>query len=147
MGKATLTTAAAAAAALAFWLVGCRGSAARSVPVRLPHLPYTHGHKLYFQSNADCLDASILTSFFTQRLDHFCPASSATFSQRYLHSWRHFNKAKPTVFLMVGGESEISNDWACGETVYAQMAREQGAVVVQLEHRFYGQSIRGVGCA
>jgi hypothetical protein len=51
------------------------------------------------------------------------------------------SQQSPAVFLMIGGEGEIRKFWVCNEqTGIAQMAKEHGAILVQLEHRFFGRN-------
>ena len=42
---------------------------------------------------------------------------------------------------MLGGEGEMTKQWVCWENyTYMQLAKEAGAVIVQLEHRFFGRN-------
>ena len=51
------------------------------------------------------------------------------------------------VFLMIGGEGPINAKWVCNEAVsMMKLAKEHGAIAVQLEHRFFGgKSDAGLG--
>ncbi|XP_048538984.1 lysosomal Pro-X carboxypeptidase-like [Triticum urartu] len=81
--------------------------------------------------------------YFPQELDHFTftPNSSRVFSQKYLLNdtfWRR----KPTVgplFVYMGGEADI--EWLATTTGFMfDIAPEFGALIVFIEHRFYGES-------
>jgi hypothetical protein len=51
------------------------------------------------------------------------------------------SQQSPVVFLMIGGTGAIRKFWVCNErTGIAQMAKEHGAILVQLEHRFFGSN-------
>ena len=94
------------------------------------------------------------TQWFTeQRVDHFDGANADTFGQRY---WVNdtFWKAGPTdgstaarsvAFLCVGGEgppldgSVVVESIHCNDAV--ELAPKLGALVVALEHRYYGESV------
>ena len=54
-------------------------------------------HYVFAQKNAT----------FTQRVDHFNIASSATFSQRYLVNDSYWDRESGPVFLLVGGEMDM----------------------------------------
>ncbi|XP_041662374.1 thymus-specific serine protease [Cheilinus undulatus] len=79
-----------------------------------------------------------------QRLDHFNRQDLRTFSQRFFVNeafWRH---PDGPVFLFIGGEGPIFEfDVLAGHHV--DMAEEHGALILTLEHRFYGDSINPDG--
>ncbi len=78
---------------------------------------------------------------FSQRLDHDNPQSVATFPQRYSVNREFARGERPPVILQICGE------WTCNEMDPAQhpkslidYAQALGAVIVTVEHRFYGES-------
>ncbi|CAD8176871.1 unnamed protein product [Paramecium pentaurelia] len=75
---------------------------------------------------------------FTQLLDHSDPANNQTWKQRYHVYSQYFNPTKGGVILYICGE------WNCqgvGDNSFSfQLAKDLGAIVIALEHRFYGQS-------
>ncbi|XP_037462459.1 lysosomal Pro-X carboxypeptidase-like isoform X2 [Triticum dicoccoides] len=82
--------------------------------------------------------------YFLQELDHFTftPNSSHLFSQKYLLNdtfWRR----KPTtgpLFVYTGNEGDI--EWFATNTGFMfDIAPQFGALLVFIEHRFYGESI------
>ncbi len=85
--------------------------------------------------------------FFDQRLDHFAPGVSVTWRQRYFlndSAWQAGGRRGP-VFVCVGGEGPplqpsvvVTGDAHCADAV--GLAERVGALVVALEHRFYGES-------
>ncbi|CAN7942793.1 unnamed protein product, partial [Ixodes hexagonus] len=77
--------------------------------------------------------------WFTQYLDHFNPANTDTWKQRYFVS-DEFYRAGGPVFLMLGGEGAASARWLSAPTHVMVLAKQYGALVFQLEHRFYGRS-------
>eukprot|EP01044_Picomonas_judraskeda_P001613 COSAG03_NODE_99_length_12968_cov_7.661668_12_plen_228_part_01 len=91
----------------------------------------------------ELIDAAAPTeAFFAQRLDHFLhqePAYRVRWQQRYQVNETFHTKGGP-VFLLLGGEGPASPVWLAAETAPMVYAREHGAAVYQLEHRFYGKS-------
>eukprot|EP00850_Spirogloea_muscicola_P001730 SM000006S19495 [mRNA] locus=s6:984555:988266:- [translate_table: standard] len=74
---------------------------------------------------------------FHQTVDHFAPAVSAVFKQRYFESLTHFREPDGPIFLIVCGEyvcPGIQEDYT------AVLAAKYGAALVALEHRYYGES-------
>ncbi|XP_058088246.1 uncharacterized protein LOC131235127 [Magnolia sinica] len=84
------------------------------------------------------------TKYFTQTLDHFNynPQSYQTFQQRYLinhNSWRGPAENSP-IFVYTGNEGDI--EWFAQNTGFMfETAPHFGALLVFIEHRFYGKSI------
>ncbi|KAH8397566.1 hypothetical protein KR222_010250 [Zaprionus bogoriensis] len=78
--------------------------------------------------------------WFKQRLDHFQPADTRTWRQRYFVNEAYYrNDSRAPVFLMIGGEAEASKRWM-REGAWIHYAEHFGALCIQLEHRYYGQS-------
>ncbi|VDL71882.1 unnamed protein product [Nippostrongylus brasiliensis] len=78
---------------------------------------------------------------FTQKLDHFDSNSTATWSQRYFSNFQYQITGSNAVFLMIGGEGPESIRWVQNENYpFVRWAKERGAVLFDLEHRFYGES-------
>lgn len=78
---------------------------------------------------------------FTQLIDHFS-SSDATFQQRFYESEQYFGGAGNPIFVIMGGEGAIPA--AVGlfyPFVYAVLAKEFKALVIEPEHRFYGTSL------
>ncbi|XP_043940170.1 thymus-specific serine protease-like [Protopterus annectens] len=79
-------------------------------------------------------------AFFTQPLDHFSRQTNATYNQRYWVNPDFWNSPNGPVFLHIGGEAALSEYSAlAGEHV--ELAEKYGALVVSVEHRYYGASI------
>ncbi|XP_018564985.1 putative serine protease F56F10.1 [Anoplophora glabripennis] len=78
-------------------------------------------------------------SYFTQKLDHESN-DETTWSQKYFVNTEYFNTAvNNVVFLMLGGEGEAYDSWMTYGT-WVVNAQKYGALLFQLEHRFYGES-------
>lgn len=82
-----------------------------------------------------------MAQYFKQKLDHFAPADVRTFDQRYFESRSYWagpqSNPDPPVFLYLGGEAPLyglPSGWV------EELAKEHGAIIVALEHRFYGKS-------
>lgn len=75
---------------------------------------------------------------FTQKTDHFNTNCTCTFQQRYFvdETWYTAGSDAP-IFFEIGGEGTLSPPGG----YLATLAEEYGALLVALEHRFYGESI------
>uniref|UniRef100_A0AC34G293 Serine protease K12H4.7 n=1 Tax=Panagrolaimus sp. ES5 TaxID=591445 RepID=A0AC34G293_9BILA len=80
------------------------------------------------------------TYYFDSKIDNFDPNNFKTYKQRYWYSTQWYKPGGPQ-FLMVGGETEMSSGWVdSGGSQFGMLAKEVGAAVFTLEHRFYGES-------
>ncbi|XP_045795896.1 lysosomal Pro-X carboxypeptidase-like [Trifolium pratense] len=84
------------------------------------------------------------TKFFTQILDHFNynPQSYQTFQQRYLINDTYWGgaKKKAPIFVYTGNEGDI--EWFTLNTGFMfEIAPYFNALLVFIEHRYYGKSI------
>ncbi|KAL5772858.1 hypothetical protein ACOSP7_012463 [Xanthoceras sorbifolium] len=81
------------------------------------------------------------TKYFPQVLDHFTfrPESSKIFYQKYLINGDHWQKEAP-VFVYTGNEGDI--EWFAANTGFLlDVAPKFKALLVFIEHRFYGESM------
>lgn len=82
--------------------------------------------------------------WLTQTLDHFNPQSTSTFQQKYLINTDHFQPAKngvrSTVIVYTGNEGAIEVFWNNTGLAFDWSA-ELSALVVFIEHRYYGASL------
>ncbi|KAK9520507.1 hypothetical protein VZT92_020389 [Zoarces viviparus] len=79
-----------------------------------------------------------------QQLDHFNRLDFSTFPQRFFVNEAYWRRPDGPVFLFIGGEGPIYEfDVVAGH--HADMAEEHGALLLALEHRFYGDSINPDG--
>jgi len=85
--------------------------------------------------------ASVVSGWFTQKLDHFNPQERRTFNQRYFLNADYFNQTDPKapVFLFLGGEGELRSTWVTQGTMF-DLGKKFGALLIALEHRYYGDS-------
>jgi hypothetical protein len=86
-----------------------------------------------------------LTQYFGQRLDHFDRQETRTWAQRYFANDSAFVVAGP-VFLCVGGEgapltAEVVMTGGPHCALMVEHAAAAGALVLALEHRYYGKSL------
>ncbi|CAD5116902.1 DgyrCDS5745 [Dimorphilus gyrociliatus] len=76
--------------------------------------------------------------WFEQKLDHFNPADTRTWKQKYYVNSTFYKPGGP-VFLQIGGEGPASPKWMVqGEWI--EFAKRYNAYCIQIEHRFYGDS-------
>ncbi len=77
-------------------------------------------------------------------LDNFAAAGSAgsacTWSQRFFLNTTFCSHDKCPVFLYIGGEGPLTHGSIGTRLFMHTLAKEHGAVVVSLEHRYYGMS-------
>jgi pimeloyl-ACP methyl ester carboxylesterase len=79
-------------------------------------------------------------AWFAQTLDHISHQEAPVhWQQRYQYN-ETWHTAGGPVFLLLGGEGPASPAWLAHDTAPMVYAREHGAAVYQLEHRFYGKS-------
>ncbi|KXT02964.1 hypothetical protein AC578_10610 [Pseudocercospora eumusae] len=75
--------------------------------------------------------------WFTQRLDHFGD-NQRTFQQKFYMSTEHYRPGGP--ILLFQGEESTSLD-CLGCTIMHDFAQKLNGIVVNLEHRYFGQSV------
>ncbi|XP_026322308.1 putative serine protease K12H4.7 [Hyposmocoma kahamanoa] len=73
-------------------------------------------------------------------IDHFDPQNNATFNMRYMVNELYFGEDGSPIFIMVGGEWDISPAWLLTGNMF-EMARENNGCMIYTEHRYYGQSL------
>uniref|UniRef100_A0AC34GX93 C-type lectin domain-containing protein n=1 Tax=Panagrolaimus sp. ES5 TaxID=591445 RepID=A0AC34GX93_9BILA len=94
-------------------------------------------------SQVDIAGCPVKELWFTQKVDQFNASDTRTYQQRYQLNDQFFDNAtvNPVIFLMFGGEGTINPKWVCWTNyTYMQMATQYKARLIQLEHRFFGQS-------
>ncbi|RCN45495.1 hypothetical protein ANCCAN_08495 [Ancylostoma caninum] len=88
-------------------------------------------------------DSNAKTDYFQQKLDHFDDSSTETSRQRYFYNFKYTNGSRniKAVFLRLGGEGPLHISTVSNEATPMMMwAKQYGAAVFSLEHRFYGVS-------
>ncbi|CAI2350576.1 unnamed protein product [Caenorhabditis sp. 36 PRJEB53466] len=85
-------------------------------------------------------DVAITAGFLDQNLDHFTGNGSGTFTQRYFYT-QQFTLHQRTAFLYVSNEGAFETSVITDDTSpIVKTAKQFGATVFALEHRYYGQS-------
>ncbi|KAL4462150.1 hypothetical protein ABPG72_010466 [Tetrahymena utriculariae] len=94
-----------------------------------------------FQTNiTDSLTITQQVWQFDQILDHFHPLKTDTiWKQRFCTFSQYWNPLNGTVFISIGGESQMKGI-SPGRGWLVQLAQTYNALVISLEHRFYGVS-------
>ncbi|XP_075043004.1 thymus-specific serine protease [Mixophyes fleayi] len=82
--------------------------------------------------------------FLTQPLDHFNRRNNATYKQRYWVNEEFWQRPGGPVFLYIGGESSES-EYSVLAGEHVELAQKHRALLVSLEHRYYGASINPDG--
>ncbi|XP_039627224.1 thymus-specific serine protease [Polypterus senegalus] len=80
----------------------------------------------------------------TQLLDHFNRQEKRTFKQRYYVNDAYWQKPHGPVFLYIGGEASLS-PYSVQYGHHVEMAQQYKALLVALEHRYYGVSLNEDG--
>nr|GLL34011.1 lysosomal Pro-X carboxypeptidase-like isoform X2 [Ipomoea trifida] len=109
-----------------------------------PHHNIPLPRPLSSSSVSDSTAAYVTTGYYRQTLDHFnyAPQSYATFSQKYVVNSQYWGGAQSNfpIFAYLGPEVAIDND-----VTYAvflpDIANRFNALLVYIEHRFYGESV------
>ncbi|GMR34130.1 hypothetical protein PMAYCL1PPCAC_04325, partial [Pristionchus mayeri] len=86
-----------------------------------------------------------ILSNFSQKFNHFDPLDTRRWDQRMyynpIHADRNLASGQDIVFLMIGGEGREPAKWSGDDNVMVmQYAKQFGATVFDLEHRFFGDS-------
>lgn len=76
--------------------------------------------------------------WFEQKLDHFNSTEKRTWKQRYWTEDKYWKVGQP-IFVQFGGEGPISSAYVDSFQM-ANYGKEHGALLVAVEHRFYGGS-------
>jgi len=84
--------------------------------------------------------------FTEQRVDHFDPLNQDVWSQRYFINDTFYGGMGSPVFLCVGGEGpalepSVVQTGGVHCALMVDLAKKYGALILALEHRFYGQSL------
>ncbi|GAM26864.1 hypothetical protein SAMD00019534_100390, partial [Acytostelium subglobosum LB1] len=79
--------------------------------------------------------------WFTQTVDHFSFHSDTFQQQYYVNDTFWDREMAGPIFLIIGGENPITSKYVTGQFVINDYAREHGALLLAIEHRFYGKSI------
>ncbi|ONK57487.1 uncharacterized protein A4U43_C09F1010 [Asparagus officinalis] len=107
-------------------------------------LPSRHHFRHHHHPHSHIVNGSYHIKHFTQNLDHFdyTPESYRTFQQRYLIDttcWGGAKKGSP-IFVFIGDQEDIQH--TAGTKGYMfEINKVFKAMVVFIEHRYYGKSI------
>ncbi|RHY80543.1 hypothetical protein DYB35_010731 [Aphanomyces astaci] len=79
--------------------------------------------------------------FETQKLDHTDATNPAVWAQRYFSSAQFYGGPGSPVFLYINGENVARNTTVVSTGLFLnELAKKHKALVVSLEHRYYGKS-------
>ncbi|XP_066494796.1 thymus-specific serine protease [Tiliqua scincoides] len=100
--------------------------------------------KLTAQDPSHRIWNSVIEGTILQPLDHFNRQNPLTLNQRFWVHDGYWKQPGGPIFLYIGGESSLSQ-FAILSGHHVEMAEKYGALLVALEHRFYGASINPDG--
>lgn len=83
--------------------------------------------------------------WFDQRNDHFSKSDISTWKQQYHLNTSLWGGIGYPIFVDLGGEGPLGSTTLSGKYVFTEYAVEAKAMLVAIEHRFYGQSIPSDG--
>jgi len=86
-------------------------------------------------------DSAPEPQWFTQTVDHYDPLNNATFQQQYYVNDTYWSGPGGPIFLLLGGEGPIGPDDVLSHFVLPTYAQKFGALIISVEHRFYGKSM------
>jgi len=89
--------------------------------------------------NTEAASSSDNEQWFQQELDHFDGQNQGTWKQRYFVNDTFWRAGGP-FFINIGGEGAISEREVSGHLMMSSYAQTYSAMVVSVEHRFYGKS-------
>ncbi|PKI38943.1 hypothetical protein CRG98_040651 [Punica granatum] len=117
-------------------------SSSHSLPRSYSLLKQTHSHHHTHKKSSN-LDQGLhfKTHYFPQVIDHFSflPRSYKTFNQKYLINAEYWDRDSP-IFVYTGNEGDI--EWFAANTGFLlDIAPKFRALVVFIEHRYYGESM------
>ncbi|KAH3746165.1 thymus-specific serine protease [Pelomyxa schiedti] len=87
------------------------------------------------------VDQSTILWFQNQRVDHFDNTNTALWKQRYLLNDTYWGGNGYPIILNIGGEGMLAPNAASGRFIFNDWAQELSALIVSIEHRYYGLSI------
>jgi len=114
------------------------------VNARLPHHLRWNRLRRYKDLEREKVQANaknaVKEAYYTQKLCHFNPNVTGTWQQRYFQNDEYYKDGGPQ-FLYIGGEGEESSSSISYPTLpIVSWAKQLGARLWDLEHRYYGQS-------
>ncbi|GMR46039.1 hypothetical protein PMAYCL1PPCAC_16235, partial [Pristionchus mayeri] len=101
-------------------------------------------HPPVYEKQTERLDVTVQgQGWIEQTWDHFNPNEERTFKQKWYYNYKFGSKDGPN-FLMIGGEGPEDDSWVSHESLpWMTYAKEVGANLFDLEHRYYGESKLG----
>ncbi len=106
-------------------------SALRDIPER------ARGGSAYASHVLKVKGASTAAQYWNSKVDNFA-ANSTTFQQRYYVDDQYYTGGSAPIFYEIGGEGTLNGPPG---GFIATLAKQYGAKLIALEHRFYGSSI------
>ncbi|RZF49314.1 hypothetical protein LSTR_LSTR006728 [Laodelphax striatellus] len=112
--------------------------------VRLQNPCPERGKRDLRADNSAALEATCVPQYFDQKLDHFDKSNNKTWKQRYyiyseLYDTYKFYPSIP-LFLILGGEMAVNYGTATNNSPMFSIGKDYKALMVVLEHRYYGES-------
>ncbi|RZF48105.1 hypothetical protein LSTR_LSTR002171 [Laodelphax striatellus] len=93
----------------------------------------------------NAVQATYDAHYFDQKLDHFDKSNNKTWKQRYYYYSELYDQAKkiyPSIplFLIISGERSVNYGTQTNNSPMYHLGRDYNALMMQLEHRYYGES-------
>jgi len=103
----------------------------------LPNLSLRKSHHRVAKKEAPTLPSF---KWYNQKLDHFNAADQRSFPQRFIFDSQYAKSPTAPVLYYVCGEGNCMDGELSSDQWVPQMAKQMGAILVALEHRYYGAS-------
>mgnify|MGYP003886318957 FL=1 len=103
-------------------------------------------HRLKSTENVEADCGNVTTNYYAQAIkDHFVAASKQEYwdapGQRYFINDQYWDGPGAPIFVYIGGEGpESCRTLQPNVLLMSQMAQAHGALMVDIEHRYYGES-------
>ncbi|CAK4715947.1 unnamed protein product [Aphanomyces euteiches] len=102
---------------------------------------YMHLNDSHTETEAASISSVTQEWFEAQKVDHTDATNKAVWKQQYLVNDEFYGGPGSPVFLYISGDNSISNKWIQSTNAFVgQLAQENKAMMVALEHRYYGNS-------
>jgi len=100
------------------------------------------GNGLHYLLQADSEEENSEERYFGKAVvDNFAPVDEQKFwRQRYFMNDSYYGGKGSPVFIVLGGEGALNNRFVDGRLFVNHLAQQHHAMVIALEHRYYGKS-------
>nr|XP_027201070.1 lysosomal Pro-X carboxypeptidase-like [Dermatophagoides pteronyssinus] len=99
-----------------------------------------HQHHLSLAQPLSLKYSNFQVKYFQQKVDHFSYSNNDTFEQRYIISTEHWKSPNGPIWFYAGNEGDIFT-FANNTGFMWDNAKKFNAMIIFMEHRYYGESM------